>query len=164
MPNILEQANKIINERSEEKERQYGPMGKGFERAAMIASGMSGKEWSADDMFIAMIALKFSRQSYNFKEDNLLDACAYIGAWQNYIDDNEQDHHIPDTEASDEKESNKMLLTEENEITKDFYPEEDTQDQEFLGQEVIATSPYSEDCEKPDPRALLEAMISMGEK
>ena len=47
MSNILEQANNIINNRSEEKERQYGPMGEGFERAAMIASGMSGKEWSA---------------------------------------------------------------------------------------------------------------------
>ena len=87
MSNILEQANKIINERSEEKERQYGPMGEGFERAAMIASGMSGRTWTADDMFIAMIALKFSRQSYNFKEDNLLDAAAYIGAWQNYINE-----------------------------------------------------------------------------
>ena len=90
MSNILEQANNIINNRSEEKERQYGPMGEGFERAAMIASGMSGKEWNAHDMFIAMVALKFSRQSYNFKEDNLLDAVAYIGAWQNYIETQEQ--------------------------------------------------------------------------
>jgi hypothetical protein len=86
MPNILNEANRIINNRSEEKERQYGPLGEGFERAAMIASGMSGRTWNADDMFIAMISLKFSRQSYNFKEDNLLDAAAYIGGWQNYID------------------------------------------------------------------------------
>ena len=85
MSNILDQANKIINNRSEEKERQYGPLDEGFERAAMIASGMSGRAWYADDIFIAMIALKFSRQSYNFKEDNLLDAVAYIGGWQNYI-------------------------------------------------------------------------------
>jgi hypothetical protein len=87
MPNILNEANQIVNNRSEEKERQYGPLGEGFERAAMIASGMSGRNWNADDMFIAMIALKFSRQSYNFKEDNLLDAAAYIGGWQNYIDE-----------------------------------------------------------------------------
>lgn len=87
MSNILNEANKIINNRSEEKERQYGPLGEGFERAAMIASGMSGRNWTADDMFVAMIALKFSRQSYNFKEDNLLDAVAYIGGWQNYIDE-----------------------------------------------------------------------------
>jgi hypothetical protein len=87
MSNILNEANQIVNNRSEEKERQYGPLGEGFERAAMIASGMSGRNWNADDMFIAMIALKFSRQSYNFKEDNLLDAAAYIGGWQNYIDE-----------------------------------------------------------------------------
>lgn len=85
--NILEMANQIINNRSEEKERQYGPFSEGMERAAMIASGMSGREWTANDMFIAMIALKFSRQSYNFKEDNLLDAAAYIGGWQNYINE-----------------------------------------------------------------------------
>jgi len=90
MSNILKQADEIINNRSEEKERQYGPLGEGFERAAMIATGMSGRTWTADDVFIAMIALKFSRQSYNFKEDNLLDAVAYIGGWQNYIDEQRQ--------------------------------------------------------------------------
>ena len=88
MSNILKQADEIINNRSEEKQRQYGPLGEGFERAAMVASGMSGRTWNADDIFIAMIALKFSRQSYNFKEDNLLDAVAYIGGWQNYINKN----------------------------------------------------------------------------
>ena len=85
--NILKEANEIINERSEEKERQYGPFSEGMERAASIASGMTGRTWTAHDMYIAMIALKFSRQSYNFKKDNLLDAAAYIGAWQNYIDE-----------------------------------------------------------------------------
>ena len=160
MSNILEQANEIINNRSEEKERQYGPMGAGFERAAMIASGMSGKEWSANDMFIAMIALKFSRQSYNFKEDNLLDAVAYIGAWQNYINDNVD---APNIEAKDETEKNtKTLLTEENKAAKEFLEEEDTQ--EFFGQDTsaIAQSPYSIDSD--NPRALLEAMIKIGEQ
>ena len=115
MSNILAQANEIINNRSEEKERQYGPMGEGFDRAAMIASGMSGKEWSAHDMFIAMVALKFSRQSYNFKEDNLLDAVAYIGAWQNYINDTKPDHAGPDfpEEITNAKTTPKTLLTEE---------------------------------------------------
>lgn len=85
--NILKEANKIVNKRSEEKEREYGPFSEGMERAAMIASGMTGKTWNADDIYIALIALKFSRQSFNFKEDNLLDAVSYIGAWQNYINE-----------------------------------------------------------------------------
>ena len=169
MSNILEQANNIINNRSEEKERQYGPMGAGFERAAMIASGMSGKEWNAHDMFIAMIALKFSRQSYNFKEDNLLDAVAYIGAWQNYINDTKPDHAGPDThkEITNEKSTNKKeLLTEEttqeldgqkiNETSESF-EEEDTQDQPVS----IASNPYSSPA--VDPRALIKALASLGE-
>lgn len=86
MSNILEQANEIVNNRSEEKEREYGPFSEGMQRAAMIASGMSGKEMTSHDMYIALVALKLSRQSYNFKEDNLLDAVAYLGAWQNHIE------------------------------------------------------------------------------
>ena len=87
MSNILQRANQIINERSEEKEREYGPLSEGFERAAKIASGMDGRNWTADDIFVAMIAMKLSRQSYSFKEDNLLDAVAYMGGWQNYINE-----------------------------------------------------------------------------
>ena len=83
--NILEKANEIINSRSEEKERQYGPMGEGLERAALIASGMTGKDFTADDIFATLVALKFSRHSYNYKEDNFLDAAAYLGAWNDYV-------------------------------------------------------------------------------
>ena len=46
MSNILETANKIVNQRSEEKARQYGPFDEGMRRAAMICKGMTGKDWS----------------------------------------------------------------------------------------------------------------------
>jgi len=82
--NILDEANKIINERSEEKERQYGPFEEGMERAAMIASGATGKTLTGSDMYLCLVALKLSRQSYNHKEDNLLDAVAYLGGLNNY--------------------------------------------------------------------------------
>jgi len=36
-------------------------------------------------MYAALVALKLSRHSYNYKEDNLLDAAAYIGGLDNYI-------------------------------------------------------------------------------
>lgn len=85
--NILDEANKIVNERSEEKERSYGSFSEGMKRAASIASGMTGKDITANDMFACMVALKFSRQSFNHKTDNLLDAVAYIGAWNNFIDE-----------------------------------------------------------------------------
>lgn len=37
--NILKAADEIINNRSEEKERQYGPIGEGLERAPPSPSG-----------------------------------------------------------------------------------------------------------------------------
>lgn len=78
--NILKKANEIVNLRSEEKEREYGPFEEGMERAAKILSGMTNMSLDASFMYKAMIALKLSRESYNHKEDNLLDAVAYIGS------------------------------------------------------------------------------------
>ena len=89
---ILERAEEIVNKRSEEKEREYGPFSEGMKRAAKIASGMSGKDFTAHDMYITLVSLKLSRQSYNFKEDNLLDAVAYLGAWQNFINEDKNEN------------------------------------------------------------------------
>jgi hypothetical protein len=83
--NILEQANKIVNERSEEKERMYGNFDDGMDKAAELFNSMTGLKLTAIEMFKALIALKLSRESFNHKEDNLLDAVAYIGALNNYI-------------------------------------------------------------------------------
>lgn len=41
---ILKRADNVVNHRSEEKERLYGPFSEGMERAAKIASGMTGKD------------------------------------------------------------------------------------------------------------------------
>lgn len=88
--NILKKADEIVNQRSEEKERMYGPFNESMERAAAIynASSPADEQISVQGMFRAMIALKLSREAYSHKEDNLLDAAAYIGAWNNYIEDN----------------------------------------------------------------------------
>jgi hypothetical protein len=83
--NILKKANEIVNLSSEEKERQYGPFEEGMGKAARLASIMSNKEITTIDMYNCMIALKLSRQSYNHKEDNLLDAVAYIGSMNNFL-------------------------------------------------------------------------------
>ena len=82
--NILDQANKIINERSEEKVRQYGPFIECNRKAATIASVMCNKEITTQDIYNFQIALKLARESFSHKEDNLLDAVAYIGALNNF--------------------------------------------------------------------------------
>ena len=86
--NILERANKIVNERSEEKERQYGPFAESMERAANIYNAISpdDEQIKVEGMYRAMIALKLSRETYAHKEDNLLDAVAYMGAMNDYIE------------------------------------------------------------------------------
>ena len=86
--NILYQANQIINCRSEEKDRMYGPMDEGMEIAAQIFNLITpeGQSITPEGMYWALIALKLSRQHYNHKTDNLLDAVAYIGALNNYIE------------------------------------------------------------------------------
>lgn len=87
--NILEQANKIVNERSEEKERQYGPFQASMEKAAAIYNSMSpnNEQISVEGMYRAMIALKLSREAYAHKEDNLLDAVAYMGSMNDYLEE-----------------------------------------------------------------------------
>lgn len=82
--NILKEADNIVNNRSEEKERMYGPFEEGMSRAAQILSGMTGMTLDATFMYKAMVALKLSRESYNHKEDNLLDCVAYLGSLNNY--------------------------------------------------------------------------------
>lgn len=82
---ILQQAHEIVDLRNEEKERMYGPFSEGMDRAAMIMRGMTGKDITGEDMYAALVALKLSRHSYNYKEDNLLDAVAYLGALDNHV-------------------------------------------------------------------------------
>ena len=87
--NILEKADQIVNHRSEEKERMYGPFSKSMERAAAIynAASPENEQISVQGMYRALIALKLSREAYSHREDNLLDAAAYIGAMNNYINE-----------------------------------------------------------------------------
>jgi len=81
---ICQEAHNIVNDRNEEKERMYGPFSEGMDRAALIFNGMSGLNITGKEMYIALIALKFSRESYTHKRDNLLDAVSYIQGLDNY--------------------------------------------------------------------------------
>ena len=88
MSNILHRADQIVNHRSEEKERQYGPFAECMDRATVIYNAMSPKEEqiSSLGLYRALIALKLSREAYAHKEDNLLDACAYMGAMNHALE------------------------------------------------------------------------------
>lgn len=89
MSNILSRANAIVNQRAEEKERQYGPFSESIERATQLYNLMvpQNQQITPESMFKALVALKLSREAYAHKEDNLLDAVAYIGALNNYYEE-----------------------------------------------------------------------------
>lgn len=82
--NILQKANEIVNLRSEEKEREYGDFIDCMKKTSVIASEMSNKQITIEDAYNVLIALKLARQANKHKEDNLLDAVAYIGSLNNY--------------------------------------------------------------------------------
>lgn len=94
--NILEKANQIVNQRSEEKERMYGPFSKSMARATQIYNACSpeNEQISVRGMYRAMVALKLSREAYSHREDNLLDAAAYIGALNNFIEEENEEEFI----------------------------------------------------------------------
>lgn len=87
--NILDKANKIVNHRSEEKSRNYGPFDESMTRAAKMFNLMSNDiQIKPEHVYKIMIALKLSREAYAHKEDSLLDVVAYIGALNNYLEGN----------------------------------------------------------------------------
>ena len=78
--NILEKANSIVYLRNEEKDRSYGNFHDCMSKTARIASEMSNKTISVIDCYNVLIALKLARQANSHKEDNLLDAIAYMAS------------------------------------------------------------------------------------
>lgn len=85
---ILKRAHDIIDNRTEEKERQYGSMQENCEHAAQIASIMQNKEFTPQDIPVILAALKLARHRRSYKQDSLLDAVAYLGALDNMINEN----------------------------------------------------------------------------
>lgn len=106
MSNILHRADQIVNHRSEEKERQYGPFSECMDRATAIYNAMSPEDEriSSLGLYRALVALKLSREAYAHKEDNLLDAVAYLGAMNHELEDSwpdfEQNIHPHETEVA----------------------------------------------------------------
>jgi len=84
--NILYRANQIVNERSEEKERQYGPFEDSMDNMRDIFNAITGLDLNTEHMYKAMIAAKLSRERFSHKEDNLLDLCSYTGSLNNYLE------------------------------------------------------------------------------
>lgn len=86
--NILEKANGIVYRKEEERDRQYGPFFECMKRATRIYNAMQGPDGhriTTVDFYKAMVAMKLAREAYHHKEDNLLDAVAYMASWNDFV-------------------------------------------------------------------------------
>lgn len=80
----IKRAFDIVENRSEEKIRQYGDIDQSFERTAQLASILLKREVTAEECYTIMFCLKLSRETHAHKTDNMVDALAYLGALANY--------------------------------------------------------------------------------
>ena len=71
--NILEQAAK----RGSEARAEYGPAAPGFTRTAQYWSVLFGIPVTAEQVVMAFVLNKITRESYAHKEDNLVDIAGY---------------------------------------------------------------------------------------
>lgn len=95
--NILKKAQEIVYNRSEEKHRQYGDFHQSMEKATSIFNLISKQRMKTEDMYLAMVAMKLARQSHAHKEDNLLDAVAYISSMNDYLNKQQKiNEHLKD--------------------------------------------------------------------
>jgi hypothetical protein len=82
---ILEEANDIIFNRAEEKQREYGPIDESLEDTAIVASIISNEAINIEMVYAVLIGLKTSRMRWNKKHDTFLDSIAYTAAYEDYL-------------------------------------------------------------------------------
>lgn len=82
---ILEEAADIVYRDSREKQQEYGSFDEIMSSMAVIATALTDKPMSVETCYMTLVALKFARQKHLHKRDNLLDAVAYLGAYEKYM-------------------------------------------------------------------------------
>ncbi len=73
---LINKAQEILTK--DDEHRKYGDIHESTVRTAQVASVLFGKEVPAELVTIIYIAGKLCREGYNHKEDNLVDAIAYL--------------------------------------------------------------------------------------
>lgn len=83
---ILDEANEIIFGRTREKEGEYGPLIDSMKKSAIIATQLTNKDLTTDDMYKCAIAMKMARMAYKLKHDTFLDTIGYIAGNYDFLD------------------------------------------------------------------------------
>ena len=73
MDNILQEAHKITSDNT----RGYEPVGIAFNKIAKLASILTDKEITPQDVCFFFMAVKLQREAYKHHRDNLVDLAGY---------------------------------------------------------------------------------------
>ena len=71
---ILTEAEGIVNGA---RQADYNDPVQNFELIAALSTFMTGKEFTAKDCCMVLMAVKLSREAFKHKRDNLVDLCGY---------------------------------------------------------------------------------------
>lgn len=81
----IKEADKIVNQSRETRDKEYGGFTASMKRTAAIASELCNKEITTDDAFKMLMALKLSRLSYSPDHfDSYTDLMGYAEGWWKY--------------------------------------------------------------------------------
>lgn len=101
---ILEKAQAIVYNRLDldtGAERPNVPFSKCMEKAAEIFNainpfnGGDSTGLNSTEMYFALIALKFAREYFQHKQDNLVDICGYLAGLDDFLRENRNNSDIP---------------------------------------------------------------------
>ena len=77
--NKFDKAKEIVEGKLFNKDRKYPPFSESMETVAKASSEILKKNISAYDICIIMVMIKLDRETSSHKDDNILDALAYLG-------------------------------------------------------------------------------------
>ena len=72
---IVSEAKKLI---SGDRRKAYGPVEESFQRVANMWTAIAGQPISREQVALMMVAFKLSREANSHKDDNIIDAVAYL--------------------------------------------------------------------------------------
>lgn len=84
--NILQEADKLVNG---DRNKDYGGVKEDFDRIAQMWSAIFGIDITGDQVPLAMIAVKMSRQANKNKRDNIVDIAGYAHTLEKYHEESE---------------------------------------------------------------------------
>jgi len=88
-----------------DRAESYGDPDDTMARAALAASCLLNRTVTADECFAHAVALKLAREGGRHKDDNLVDGCAYMDAWNRH------------RESADAPVNNSITVTHRKEVS-----------------------------------------------